>query len=212
MTEEAKTLDALAREEGALTMDDVIERVKALLEPLAREPFTFADKSLVLNVTVCGFGEELGEITAADLTAILAHVEELTREREEAAAQLDRYDVGTVDDAGAVCTLAGRVSMLYADMTTAVQMAPKKARCLREWDNVNDPPCHPSDDDWKPCPLCDHDTVEARATKAESERDAALDTAREGSESDENYCHLGHDCECSPDEIPCKYLSGKKDG
>jgi len=39
-----------------------------------------------------------------------------------------------------------------------LDLAACKARCLREWDNVNDPPCHPSDDDWQPCPLCDHDT------------------------------------------------------
>lgn len=30
-----------------------------------------------------------------------------------------------------------------------------KARCLKEWENVNDPPCHPSDPDWKPCEICD---------------------------------------------------------
>ena len=26
--------------------------------------------------------------------------------------------------------------------------------CLKEWENVNDPPCHPSDKDWRPCGLC----------------------------------------------------------
>lgn len=29
-----------------------------------------------------------------------------------------------------------------------------KAACLKEWDNVNDPPCHPSDEGWTPCSLC----------------------------------------------------------
>ncbi len=29
-----------------------------------------------------------------------------------------------------------------------------KTRCLLEWEGVNDPPCHPGDDDWRPCPLC----------------------------------------------------------
>ncbi len=33
-------------------------------------------------------------------------------------------------------------------------LAAIKARCLYEWENVNDPPCHPSDPDWRPCPLC----------------------------------------------------------
>ncbi len=39
-----------------------------------------------------------------------------------------------------------------------LDLAACKARCLRECDSVNDPHCHPSDDDWRPCPLCDHDT------------------------------------------------------
>lgn len=30
-----------------------------------------------------------------------------------------------------------------------------KARCREEWSNVNDPPCHPGDADWRPCHLCD---------------------------------------------------------
>lgn len=29
-----------------------------------------------------------------------------------------------------------------------------KAACLAEWDNVNDPPCHPSDPGWRGCPVC----------------------------------------------------------
>jgi len=29
-----------------------------------------------------------------------------------------------------------------------------KAQCIWEWDNVNDPPCHPSDEDWKGCSSC----------------------------------------------------------
>lgn len=30
----------------------------------------------------------------------------------------------------------------------------QRSRCIAEWDNVNDPPCHPSDKGWKPCDLC----------------------------------------------------------
>lgn len=37
---------------------------------------------------------------------------------------------------------------------TAADIEASKARCREEWDNVNDPPCHPSDEDWRPCPLC----------------------------------------------------------
>lgn len=29
-----------------------------------------------------------------------------------------------------------------------------KLRCRNEWSNVNDPPCHPGDKDWKPCATC----------------------------------------------------------
>ena len=36
----------------------------------------------------------------------------------------------------------------------AMDVAGAKRRCLQEWDNVNDPPCHPSDKGWKPCDLC----------------------------------------------------------
>lgn len=27
-------------------------------------------------------------------------------------------------------------------------------QCLWEWDNVNDPPCHPDDEGWKGCSSC----------------------------------------------------------
>ena len=36
----------------------------------------------------------------------------------------------------------------------AKRYAAAKQRCLDEWQTVNDPPCHPSDKDWRPCPLC----------------------------------------------------------
>jgi hypothetical protein len=29
-----------------------------------------------------------------------------------------------------------------------------RAKCIQEWCNVNDPPCHPSDLDWKGCAVC----------------------------------------------------------
>jgi len=34
------------------------------------------------------------------------------------------------------------------DMDKAAQ------RCRKEWENVNDPPCHPSNPNWKPCEVC----------------------------------------------------------
>lgn len=36
----------------------------------------------------------------------------------------------------------------------AVLTASAKAHCLREWDHVNDPPCHPDDADWNGCYQC----------------------------------------------------------
>lgn len=30
-----------------------------------------------------------------------------------------------------------------------------KARCLQEFEDLNDPPCHPGDEDWRPCWFCD---------------------------------------------------------
>jgi hypothetical protein len=45
------------------------------------------------------------------------------------------------------------------DLTGLDQMSPEQERCAYEWSNVNDPPCHPSDPHWTPCPLC------AEATK-----------------------------------------------
>ena len=36
----------------------------------------------------------------------------------------------------------------------AILTAQTKQRCLNEWDHVNDPPCHPSDDDWNGCYHC----------------------------------------------------------
>ena len=36
----------------------------------------------------------------------------------------------------------------------AVLLAEARLRCFREWDHVNDPPCHPSDPGWHGCTLC----------------------------------------------------------
>lgn len=32
--------------------------------------------------------------------------------------------------------------------------AQARLRCLKEWESVNDPPCHPSDKDWDGCGTC----------------------------------------------------------
>lgn len=44
-----------------------------------------------------------------------------------------------------------------SDLTPTAQevlIASAKARCLHEWYNVNDPPCHPSDEGWNGCIQC----------------------------------------------------------
>ncbi len=35
-----------------------------------------------------------------------------------------------------------------------ILMAQAKVKCVREWSNVNDPPCHPSDPGWQGCYTC----------------------------------------------------------
>lgn len=37
-----------------------------------------------------------------------------------------------------------------------VLMAQAKLLCLEEWSGVNDPPCHPSDNEWHGCGTCVH--------------------------------------------------------
>jgi hypothetical protein len=44
--------------------------------------------------------------------------------------------------------------MTELSLTAKVLIASAKANCVREWDNVNDPPCHPGDDKWCGCDLC----------------------------------------------------------
>jgi len=44
--------------------------------------------------------------------------------------------------------------MTELSLATKALIASAKANCIGEWENVNDPPCHPSDDDWYGCNLC----------------------------------------------------------
>jgi hypothetical protein len=48
----------------------------------------------------------------------------------------------------------------------AVLRADAAARCLSEWDSVNDPPCHPSDGDWNGCIRCVNRSAVAAALRA----------------------------------------------
>lgn len=48
----------------------------------------------------------------------------------------------------------------------AALIASAKLRCLREWTDVNDPPCHPSDENWNGCYLCVHRAGVAAALRA----------------------------------------------
>lgn len=40
------------------------------------------------------------------------------------------------------------------EITQKVLIAQAKQRCLREWEDVNGPPCHPEDEDWNGCIHC----------------------------------------------------------
>jgi len=47
----------------------------------------------------------------------------------------------------------------------------QKWACRKEWDTVNDPPCHPGDKDWRPCANCAGPNTEAEpARPAERKR------------------------------------------
>lgn len=59
-----------------------------------------------------------------------------------------------------------KVNGLFQDEQEAAGIAACKAACLAEWDNVNDPPCHPGDDDWRPCPICIDAVVATRPAPA----------------------------------------------
>jgi hypothetical protein len=53
----------------------------------------------------------------------------------------------------------------------AVLEAQAKARCLSEWSNVNDPPCHPSDSTgWNGCSVCVDRAGAAAAIRAAADR------------------------------------------
>jgi len=52
----------------------------------------------------------------------------------------------------------------------AVLRADAAARCLSEWDSVNDPPCHPSDNDWNGCIRCVNRLAIAAALRAAADQ------------------------------------------
>ena len=53
----------------------------------------------------------------------------------------------------------------------AVLRADAAARCLFEWDSVNDPPCHPSDHDWNGCIRCVNRLATAAALRAAADQE-----------------------------------------
>ncbi len=52
----------------------------------------------------------------------------------------------------------------------AVLRADAGARCVSEWDSVNDPPCHPSDSDWNGCFDCVNRFAVAAALRAAADQ------------------------------------------
>jgi hypothetical protein len=53
-----------------------------------------------------------------------------------------------------------------SSVAQAVLIAQARQRCLSEWSNVNDPPCHPDDFDWNGCGQCISCPEAAAALKA----------------------------------------------
>lgn len=51
------------------------------------------------------------------------------------------------------CQLA--MLLRFVGWCDAQRIEASKERCQKEFADLNDPPCHPSDDDWRPCHLCD---------------------------------------------------------
>lgn len=56
--------------------------------------------------------------------------------------------------------------MTPQEQAAAVLKAATSARCLDHWSTVNDPPCHPSDPEWKGCNLCVRRAGDAAAIRA----------------------------------------------
>jgi hypothetical protein len=52
----------------------------------------------------------------------------------------------------------------------AVLRADAGARCVSEWDSVNDPPCHPSDSNWNGCFDCVNRSAVAAALRAAADQ------------------------------------------
>jgi hypothetical protein len=52
----------------------------------------------------------------------------------------------------------------------AVLRADAGARCVSEWDSVNDPPCHPSDSNWNGCFDCVNRFAVAAALRAAADQ------------------------------------------
>ena len=60
--------------------------------------------------------------------------------------------------------------MVLSPAAQAVLRADAAARCLSEWDSVNDPPCHPSDGDWNGCIRCVNRSAVAAALRAAADQ------------------------------------------
>ncbi len=54
----------------------------------------------------------------------------------------------------------------FSPAAQAVLRADAGARCVSEWDSVNDPPCHPSDSNWNGCFDCVNRSAVAAALRA----------------------------------------------
>jgi hypothetical protein len=52
----------------------------------------------------------------------------------------------------------------------AVLRADAGARCVSEWDSVNDPPCHPSDSNWNGCFHCVNRSAVAAVLRAAADQ------------------------------------------
>lgn len=85
--------------------------------------------------------------TAVDGGSVLS--EELDRLMSMTEEQIDAELLSLGIDP-AIAEEKGRAAVERA--LAAIRTA--KSNCLKEWESVNDPPCHPNDRDWRPCADC----------------------------------------------------------
>jgi hypothetical protein len=78
----------------------------------------------------------------------------------------------------------------------AVLQAATVQACLAEWGAVNDPPCHPDDEDWNGCHLCVKRDLIAAALRAAADQAVPSDA-----DEPRNYLPMAIECQRIREEL-----------